>query len=98
MDSTGLDQKEWKQLTSWRGDPPSHSAAWTVLTSPQLPSDFGDLVRSLNHQTLRKLKTAGEGLFELGPESKMEAGAWNNKFANLVSGRFRENLFYQTYS
>ncbi len=28
----------------------------------------------------------------------MERRTWNNQFANLVSGRFTENLFYQTYA
>jgi hypothetical protein len=101
--SPELDQKQWRALTTWDGEPPSYCATWALLTDPQLPEAFRNLVRTLKHGLLDKLQSqAGDTLFRLGDEPAMERRArnnpWNNQFANLVSGRFTEKVFHQAYA
>ena len=88
--SQQLDQKSWQALTTWAGNPPVFNEAWELLIDGALPVAFHEDVLTLKHPFLRKLR--------LGAESTMEARSWNNRFANLVSGRFSELLFHRTYA
>jgi hypothetical protein len=92
-----LDQKGWEALTVWSQDAPTLTEAWAALTSDQLPTGFVTTVRTLNHPFLRRLQNS-EGLVDAAPAATLERRAWNNRFANLVSGRFSELLFARTYS
>lgn len=98
MASPALDQAGWQALTTWQGDPPTYSSAWGLLTDPQLPETFRNCVRTLRHTFLRQLQAEAGAIVHPAGESVLEKGSrWNNRFANLVSGRFTEKLFHQTY-
>jgi hypothetical protein len=93
-----LDQAEWQLLTAWKEALPSYGSTWALLTDPQLPHNFRNLVLNLKHPVLRKLRQEAEAAFEISEPPTMErASTWNNRFANLVSGRFTEKLFHETY-
>jgi hypothetical protein len=94
-----LDQPDWQALTTWQGNPPANGSAWELLTDPQLPESFRNCVCTLSHPFLRKLQLEANVVVHLDDEPALEKGKrWNNRFANLVSGRFTEKLFYQTYA
>jgi hypothetical protein len=96
--SHAISQKEWQELTTWRDTAPSYSSTWALLTDAQLPDTFRDLVRNLRHNFLRRLQREADAL-QVSQQPTMEwAKNWNNRFANLVSGRFTEKLFYETYA
>ena len=50
-----LNQKEWEALTVWSQDAPTLKETWALLTNDQLPADFVNTVRTLNHTFLRQL-------------------------------------------
>jgi hypothetical protein len=88
-----IDQKGWEELTAWEGSAPSLSTVRAILTDAALPASFRSTVLGLNHDFIKKLlKPASAAVL-------MEASkSWNNRFANLVSGRFTELLFHRAYS
>jgi hypothetical protein len=94
-----LNQSEWEELTAWQAGPLSYGSAWKLLTDPQLPETFRHLVQTLKNPNLRKLQQEADAIPHLGHEPVMtQRKSWNNRFANLVSGRFTEKLFQQTYT
>ena len=98
MSRPPLDQKSWQALTTWAdAATPTYPRAWALLTDGEMPPAFRDLVASLKHPFLRKLQLAASAS-EPSPALTMEPRTWNNRFANLVSGRFTELLFHQTYA
>ena len=87
-----LDQKQWQELTTWREAAPTLADAWTLLSSAELPTSFLEIVRASSHEFVRKLRRS-DNVAALDPRRE-----WNNRFANLVSGRYSEILFAKAYS
>lgn len=98
MPEDALDQPEWQALTTWRGEAPSFGATWELLIDERLPRAFRLLVHTMSHPFLRDLQREAIAVIPLDKEPVLERRTWNNRFANLVSGRFTEKLFYQTYA
>lgn len=93
-----LDQKGWEALTLWDGDAPSYGGTWALLTNAELPSGFTATVKTLKHPFLRRLQSSVAGLIDdPATPATVDRRSWNNRFANLVSGRFSELLFARTY-
>lgn len=100
MPEDSIDQPKWQALTTWPGDvpAPSYSATWENLTDSRLPQTFVEAVQTIDHPFLGRLQREANAASHLVGEPVLERGkTWNNRFANLVSGRFTERLFYQTY-
>lgn len=87
-----LDQRQWQELTSWTDERPSQAEAWALLTNGELPAAFLENVQSSRHAFLRKLQRPNDAANTLEPRWE-----WNNRFANLVSGRYTEILFANAY-
>jgi hypothetical protein len=87
----GFDQRQWQELTTWTEKAPSLAEAWTLLTTAELPAAFLAAVHTSSHQFVRQLQRSKESV-ELEPRKE-----WNNRFANLVSGRYTEILFANAY-
>jgi len=98
VSSPALDQSDWRELTTWRKAPPSYSATWALLTDQELPETFRAFLRTLRHPFISQLQSGAGAAFHLEPEPVLETRAWNNRCANLVSGRFTEKLFQQVYT
>src|SRR5438105_488960 len=92
-----LNQRAWQDLTTWKERPPTHREAWVLLTDASLPGGFVNEVSTLQHATLRTLAAAAAGSLLGDAGGSMVSRAWNNRFANLVSGRFTELLFHHAY-
>lgn len=96
----GLDQAAWQELTTWPGADPTAGDAWAILSSPNLPTRFRQALEASQHAFVRQLRRSapGAGLFAVpeGPPIERRK-SWNNRFANLVSGRFSEILFDRAY-
>ncbi|MDA8332265.1 MAG: hypothetical protein M0027_13910 [Candidatus Dormibacteraeota bacterium] len=87
-----LDQAQWQQLTTWTAPAPLEQEALGLLTSQDLPTSFQTAVAGSSHTFLRTLRAAAPGK----PLERRKG--WNNRFANLVSGRFTEIAFSRAYS
>jgi hypothetical protein len=87
----GLEQRQWQDLTTWTDETPTLAEAWSVLSNDQLPAVFLDAVNASQHVFVRQLRRSSQ---TTGLERRRE---WNNRFANLVSGRFTELLFDNAY-
>ena len=94
-----LDQPAWQRLTTWDGGPPRLDEVWALLSSPDLPGKFQTTLRESRHTFIQQLRRAMPGGPAAGgPIATVEPRKeWNNRFANLVSGRFTEILFSMAY-
>ncbi len=91
-EAQSLDQKQWQELTTWRETAPTLAGTWALLSSAELPTSFLEVVHGSSHEFVRKLRRSDTGA-TLDPRKE-----WNNRFANLVSGRYSEILFAKAYS
>jgi hypothetical protein len=88
-----LDQPTWQALTTWDGDDLTFSHAWAIMSSADLPKTFQDVVGGSRHPFVQQLRRVPVGAVRSLERQKR----WNNRFANLVSGRFTEILFSFAY-
>lgn len=92
-DGDGLDQAQWQTLTTWDGPDMYIGEAWALVSNADLPAAFQEAVRASQHVFIQRMRRPGQDASAKLQRQKR----WNNRFANLVSGRFTEILFSAAY-
>ena len=85
-----IDQAAWQALTTWADAHPDALRFSELILSRDLPERFGREIALSKHPFVRQLR--------LRSRRPVPRASWNNRFANLVSGRFTEILFFRAYS
>lgn len=99
-----FDQAAWQRATSWPDDsPPTAVEAWRLFGGEEMPEPIRAAAKVASAATSMNLMKKGrreeEAGISGGAMTRAESrSVWNNRFTNLLSGRFTEVIFARAYA